>query len=316
MSRSVATKTGVSAEVIRRIGQSAAAAKSAVALPPGVGLTSRRATASIAAVLILNQVLGAIGHGTFRSPRPRRRPASPAKGFRDVVKLIAAMKSGDVSVAARPRQQPGVLAARGCGLQRGARQGRLRGVVRFDPGRDQREGRPDPARQHSRSNRGATRRPTAGVRSIVQPTLRPIYDTQSLGDTLLQTARAMGGDVAGKLPEGSFRDGARVGLVRRRLARSPRRGVATSRTHPSRPSQLSAGRREHRSSRARTRGQPATSRCSPIPRRCSADGSGAELPWLQETPDPVSESLLAVVGRDQPQHCREARRRHRRRAPR
>ena len=92
----VASKTGVSADVIRRIGQSAAGAKSAVALPPGVGLTSRRATATNAAVLILNQVLGAVGNTVQIAP-PAETPGA-ANEFRDVVKLIAAMKSGSVSV--------------------------------------------------------------------------------------------------------------------------------------------------------------------------------------------------------------------------
>ena len=38
---SVATKTGIPAETIRRIGQSAAAATSAVAMPPGIGLATQ-----------------------------------------------------------------------------------------------------------------------------------------------------------------------------------------------------------------------------------------------------------------------------------
>ncbi len=47
--------------------------------------------------------------------------------------------------------------------------------------------------------------PRAGVRCLIQPTIRPLYDTRALGDTLLDAARAMGEEVASKLPSGSFR---------------------------------------------------------------------------------------------------------------
>src|SRR4029450_6043388 len=50
---------------------------------------------------------------------------------------------------------------------------------------------------------GASSRP--GVRGIVQPTIRPLFDTQAFGDVLLDTARAMGDSVGAKLPQGSFR---------------------------------------------------------------------------------------------------------------
>src|SRR4029453_11396442 len=40
---------------------------------------------------------------------------------------------------------------------------------------------------------------------LVQPTLRPLYDTRAFGDTLLDTARAIGGAAAAKLTSGSSR---------------------------------------------------------------------------------------------------------------
>ncbi|MFQ5417434.1 MAG: molybdopterin-dependent oxidoreductase, partial [Myxococcota bacterium] len=93
---SVAAKTGVDAAVIRRIGAALAAAEAPVALPPGVGLTSRRATATNAAVLILNYVAGAMGKNVTL-PAAGDSPGKPGS-YRDVTELIAAMKAGDVSV--------------------------------------------------------------------------------------------------------------------------------------------------------------------------------------------------------------------------
>ena len=93
---SVASRTGVPAETIERIGRAIAQAKRPAALPPGVALTSRRATATTAAVLILDAVVGAIGE-TVQLPAEASAAPEPAS-FRDVLKLVDAMKSGDVAV--------------------------------------------------------------------------------------------------------------------------------------------------------------------------------------------------------------------------
>ena len=44
--------------------------------------------------------------------------------------------------------------------------------------------------------------PRPGVRSLVQPTIRPLLDTRSLGDTLLELGRGAGA----AMPSGSFRN--------------------------------------------------------------------------------------------------------------
>ena len=48
-------------------------------------------------------------------------------------------------------------------------------------------------------------RPRAGVRALVQPTLRPLYDTRAFGDAILDLGRAISPESAGQLPAGSFR---------------------------------------------------------------------------------------------------------------
>jgi hypothetical protein len=93
---SVALRTAVPAETIARVGRALAQAKRPAALPPGVALTSRRATATAAAVLILDAVVGAIGE-TVLLPTEASAPPEPAS-FRDVLELVAALQSGDVAV--------------------------------------------------------------------------------------------------------------------------------------------------------------------------------------------------------------------------
>jgi len=279
----VASKTGVSADVIRRIGQSAAAATSPVALPPGVGLTSRRATATNASVLILNHVLGAIGRNVQIAPLAETPGES--NEFRDVVKLIAAMKAGDVSVLLVHSGNPLYSLPADSGFSDAL--DKVGFVVSFASSPNETSEKadlilPDNTPLESWGDSA----PVAGVRSIVQPTLRPLYDTQSLGDTLLQTARAMGGAVASRLPEGSFRtilESAWAGVDwRKALARGGDFANA-----PVTSVQLSphAAQIEVREPELEGTGEY-TLFAHPSP--LLGDGSGADLPWLQETPDPVS----------------------------
>ena len=129
--------------------------------------------------------------------------------------------------------------------------------------------------------------PREGVRSLVQPTIRPLYDTQSLGDALLQTARAMGDDVAAALPDGQLPQRRRGRVVRHGLARGPgpRRRVRVRR--PRRPSASPRAWRGSSSSEPELEGGGSfTLLAHPSP--LLSDGSGANLGWLQETPDPVT----------------------------
>ena len=64
----VAELSGVPAGTIRRLGRAMLAAERPAALPPGVALTSRRATASAGAVLLLDAVVGAVGRSVSVPP--------------------------------------------------------------------------------------------------------------------------------------------------------------------------------------------------------------------------------------------------------
>ncbi len=93
---SVSTITEVPAATIRQLGKALVAANQPVALPPGVALTSRRATATTAAVLILNAVVGAIGKTVFVVPEASG--ADQVASFREVTQLVKRMKAGSISV--------------------------------------------------------------------------------------------------------------------------------------------------------------------------------------------------------------------------
>jgi anaerobic selenocysteine-containing dehydrogenase/Fe-S-cluster-containing dehydrogenase component len=277
--REVASRSGVSAERIEALGKAMARAERPAALPPGVALTSRRATAASAAVLLLDAVSGAVGR-TLQIP-----PASPrrAGSFRDVVKLIDAMKSGDVSVLVVHDANPVYSLPPDSGFAEALE--KVAFVVATAPLPDETSERADLVLpDHTPLESWGDSMPRPGVRGIVQPTFRPLYDTQSLGDTLLATGRALG---AAGLPEGSFRAVLEQAWSdtdwRAALARG---GVFSPASYPEAPSVASSvARLEFKEPQLEGDGSFVL---LPVPSPLLGDGRGATLPWLQETPDPVT----------------------------
>ena len=277
----VAARTGVPAETIRRIGHALAKSESPAALPPGVALTSRRATATAAAVLILNAVAGAVGKTLFVPPEQGGHPAS----FRELMQLIDAMRSGDVSVLLVHDSNPLYSLPPDSGFAEALE--KVDFVVSFASMPNETTEKADLILpDHTPLESWGDVESRAGVRSLVQPTIRPLYDTQSLGDTLMQVARAMGDDVAGKLPSGSFRGVLEASWsdtdFRAALARG---GVFTS--SPSVDVYISPGVAKIEFTEPKLEGDGAWA-LVPVPSSLFYDGRSANNPWLQEAPDPVT----------------------------
>jgi molybdopterin-containing oxidoreductase family iron-sulfur binding subunit len=279
---SVAELCGVSADDIRRIGRELLEAKRPAALPPGVALTSRRATATAGAVLLLNAIVGAVGK-TVQVPPAGSGPRVDT--YRDVIKLIDAMKSNAVSVLVIHDSNPLYSLPPSAGFAEALDKVGL--VVSTATLPDETSERahlvlPD----HSSLESWGDAEPRPGVRSLVQPTLRPIFDTQSLGDTLLGAARA--GRSGGRgLPEGSFR-----GVVESAWQGSDwagtlaRGGDFAPKVFTNAPAVASSVRRlEFKEPQLEGDGAFVL---LPTPSPLLGDGSGANLPWLQETPDPIT----------------------------
>ena len=281
---SVASSTGVPAETIRRLGRAMLAAGKVVALPPGVALSSRRAMATDAAVLLLDAVVGAVGSGVQLPPagsQPR------VDDFRDVVKLIDAMKSGDVKVLLIHDSNPLYSLPADAGFVDAL--AKVDFVVST-------ASLPDETSQsahlvlpdHSAIESWGDAEPRPGVRSVVQPTLRPLYDTQALGDTLLATARATRGGGAG-LPGGSFRGVVEAAFAAEGLnwneALAHGGAFDVQRFDAQLPVLASVERLEFTEPHFEGDGAHVL---LPVPSTLLSDGRGASLPWLQETPDPVT----------------------------
>jgi molybdopterin-containing oxidoreductase family iron-sulfur binding subunit len=281
---SVALRTAVPAQAIERIGRAIAQARRPVALPPGVALTSRRATATAGAVLILNAVVGAIGTRVTFAAESSAAP-EPAS-FRELKKLVDAMASGDVAVLLLHGGNPVHSLPPSAGFAEAL--GKVDFIVSFASLPDETSERahlilPD----HTPLESWGDAAPRPGVRSLVQPSVRPLFDTQALGDTLLQVGRALGESAAAQLPAGSFRtllEAAWSGSdFRAALARGGVFDAAPSGGAPQ--VAASAARLEFKEPQFEDGGPYLV---LPVPSPLLSDGRGANLPWLQETPDPVT----------------------------
>jgi anaerobic selenocysteine-containing dehydrogenase/Fe-S-cluster-containing dehydrogenase component len=278
----VAASAGIPADAIRRLGKAVAAAERPAALPPGVALTSRRATAASAAVLVLNAVADGLGR-TVRIPAPGSASGG-ASSFRDVVKLIDAMKSGDVSVLLVHGANPLYSLPPDAGFAEALE--KVDYVVSFASMPDETATRADLVLpDHTPLESWGDAAPRPGIRSLVQPTIRPLYDTQALGDTLLATARAMGATAG--LPEGSFRVLLEQAWAdtdwRAALARGGVFGAMESVADVS--VAPSVARLQFKEPQLEGDGAFVL---LPVPSPLLGDGRGANLPWLQEIPDPIT----------------------------
>ena len=276
-----ASRTGIAASTIRRLGKELAASHHPVALPPGAALTGTRGTATAAAVLLLNAAVGAVGDG-LKLPTEAHGGAETS-GFAAVSKLMDAMKAGEVAVLVIHDSNPVYSVP---GFADALKKVGL--VVTTGPLEDETSAvahlvLPD----HTPLESWGDVASAPGVRSLIQPTLRPLYDTRALGDTLLDSARVMGEGVSASLPAGSFRTVLESAWSdtdwREALARGGVFGTAPD--HGALPVAAGAASLDFQDAKLAGNG-PYTLLVYPSP--LLSDGRGADIPWLQETPDPVT----------------------------
>jgi molybdopterin-containing oxidoreductase family iron-sulfur binding subunit len=281
--KGAAEKCGVPADAIERLGKALAKAKAPVALPPGAALASRRAAATCGAVLLLDWALGAVGGAVKIPADDGRRRAS----YRETLALVDLMKTGKVGVLLVHGSNPVYSLPPAAGFVEAL--GRVPFVVSF-------ASTPDETTAHAQlvlpdhtpleSWGDASSRP--GVRSLVQPTIRPLRDTRALVDTLLDVARAMGGDVAGRVPAGSFRT-----LVEQAWADAGvdvRQALAVGGVFAELPEaqvSLAGDALQLEVAEPLLEGDGEFALLA-APSPLLYDGRGADLPWLQEIADPVT----------------------------
>jgi molybdopterin-containing oxidoreductase family iron-sulfur binding subunit len=272
---------GISRAVFDQVVEKLVASSHGVALPPGIASSTTSGSGTAAAVLLLNVVLGAIG-SAVQYPEA---DAPTTSSLKDVLALIDEMKAGRVDCLLIHDLNPVFSLPASAGFAEALEQVDL--VVSFASMADETSESahlllPD----HSPMESWGDASPRPGVRSLVQPTVRPLFDTQAMADTLLGAARAMGGEAASQLPEGSWKSVVESNWSDTNWRRALARGGVFSAT-PMRIVSLAGSVSNLRPSAPRLQGSGDFTLVA-FPHSFQYDGRGAALPWNQEIPDPVT----------------------------
>ncbi|MSR05687.1 MAG: 4Fe-4S dicluster domain-containing protein [Gemmatimonadetes bacterium] len=286
----VAERSGVSEEIIERLAKEFVAGPS-LAIAGGMGAQHANAAFTAAAVHILNYVAGNVN----RTVKFDAEATFPGLGYAALSGLTKAITDGTVDVlfvhGANPvHGTPGTA----FGDALGSAKFRVSFARFWDEtamSADLILPDSDPLEQWNDSE------PRAGMHLLQQPVMSNVFDTKQTGDVLLGVAQKLGGTAARRLPAaswetylkdawhgvqrtvgvaGAFEDfwneSLRAGGVYRR-ARTRPVGLAASATRITETPIASA-----------EDGLTAIVYPSPV----FHDGRGANRPWLQELPDPVS----------------------------
>ncbi len=185
-----AQETGIPAERIERIAKEFAAAQPSLAVAGGIGAQHAGAVQLCAAVNMLNYVAGNIGQ-TVRFGAD----LDAGDGYVALARLGAAIDGGQVAVLLVHDANP-VYA-----LPRTARFADALKKVPFKVAMglflDETAAECDLLLpQHHALERWDDLAPRAGVRSLMQPVMEPVFNTRAAGDILLQAAKKAGGALA------------------------------------------------------------------------------------------------------------------------
>ncbi|MGD8867678.1 MAG: molybdopterin-dependent oxidoreductase [Gemmatimonadales bacterium] len=190
----VAETTGIDAERIERIAHEFADAPSSLALPPGVELADRNATAAHVAVNLLNYAAGNIGRTVRFGPNLVRRAAA---GDVRLGRVAEAMQSGDAAIVMIHGCNPLHTLSPAIGMAEALDSAGY--VVSFSSFMDETAAAADLILpDHTPLESWGDHVPEVGVRSLLQPTISPIFDTKQTGDILMSLASRIGDRMAAR----------------------------------------------------------------------------------------------------------------------
>lgn len=274
-----AAAADVDAGALDTLADAIAHSHAAIALPPGPAASGTNAVGTSAAVLLLNAVVGAVGS---RVKIPAEADAAPAASYAEVQKLVDAMNAGQVTTLIVHDANPLYSLPAGSGFA--AALAKVGTVVSLSSLTDETSMAaalvlPDHTPLESWGDAEARH----GVRSLVQPTVRPLHDTRAIGDVFLALGRALGADVpAGDSKSILEANWGGASAFRQSLSKGGNFGTSAAGAAPVAASAASA---VGAASQLAGRGDFTL---VAYPHSYIGDGSGAALPWMQEIADPVT----------------------------
>jgi anaerobic selenocysteine-containing dehydrogenase/Fe-S-cluster-containing dehydrogenase component len=286
-----AQETGVPVAMIERLAHEFGAARPSLAVAGGIGSQHAGATELCAAVNILNFVAGNIGETVqFGSDM------DAGDGYRALADLMSTVDAGQVAVLLVHDANPAYTLPKSIGFA-----DKLRKVgfkVSTSMYLDETSALCDLLiPQHHALERWDDLRPRAGVFSLMQPVMEPVFNTLPAGEALLRTAKKVGGPLA-RFTAASYQ--AHLESRWKALAaerREPdfagfwqgalqRGGLFTDAPPASRVS-LASGAAGVKYSKPQFEGD-GDFVFTPYPHALLYDGRGANKPWLLENADPVT----------------------------
>jgi anaerobic selenocysteine-containing dehydrogenase/Fe-S-cluster-containing dehydrogenase component len=286
-----AQETGLSTDIIERLAREFGAARPSLAVAGGVGSQHSGATEVCAAVNILNYVAGNVGE-TVRFGAD----LDAGDGYAALESLLTAMDRGQVAVLLVHDANPAYTLPATSGFA-----GKLQKVafkVSTSMYLDETAALCDLLLpQHHALERWDDLRPRAGVYNLMQPVMEPVFNTLPAGDTLLRTAKKVGGPL-GKFTAASYqahlesrwqalaterREGGFAAFWHGALQRG---GVFTE-TRAATPVSLAGGAAQAKFTRPVFEGDGEFIFAT-YPHALLYDGRGANKPWLMENADPVT----------------------------
>jgi anaerobic selenocysteine-containing dehydrogenase/Fe-S-cluster-containing dehydrogenase component len=290
---SVAEAAGIEASTIREMARRFVQDGPGLAVGPGMAAQGRNATATNLAVLVLNAVAGSVGV-TVHPGREHR--SAPAAGYSGLAGAVREMEAGQIQAVILHGTNPAYTLPPGSGFADAL--GQVGFKVAITPWMDETAELADlvlPSRHFLES--WGDQNPRPGLWSVQQPVMRPVphFDTKDAGDILLGLARALDANLGAETfhdyvrshwqelharagsPDGAFQSFWRR-VLREGMAQVPEAAPATP--------GLRAPDRALTFDPPSLDGEGLALVVHPSSR--FFDGRGANRPWLQELPDPVS----------------------------
>ena len=272
--KAVAQTIGIDEETIVRLAIEFANAKGGLAVAGGMAAQYSNGAEIVAAVNVLNYVVGAVGTLVKFSGDSA---LGTAGSFADIVALTNDMKDGKVALLFVHGTNPAHSLP-------GAFQqalGKVGYKVSFSSYMDETTAACDLVLpDHHPLEQWGESRPRAGVVAFQQPVVQPVFDTRQTGDVILKLAGKTGtfkDRVKGKLADQPWVDALAKGGIYTETAAATRAAAArlapsVGSINPALPANESGGDQT----------------VVVFPHPVLHDGRGANKPWLQELPDPVS----------------------------
>ncbi|GAB4373131.1 MAG: molybdopterin-dependent oxidoreductase [Deltaproteobacteria bacterium] len=306
----VAKESGVPVAALFAIAREFAGNRPGIAIAGTAASSATNGTGTLAAVALLNRLAGSVGKpGGILFP-DRRAPFSrygaeaaemaplPESGYGALLREVEAMRSGAVRMAilSGPANPAFILPP---AVRFEEALGKVPFTVAVAPFLDETSSLADlvlpaPTFLEEWGDDIAPAGHAGNAVGLVQPVVSPFHDTRSLPDILIAAAKELGGTVAAALPWRNFRECIEnaYGGPGERMEKALREGGIFS-GPPARARDLAAPVRLPGIGAAAFEGDPEKYPLilTVYPSIAFYDGRGANLPWLQEMPDPVTTAV-------------------------